>query len=174
MSRALFSPADCCGRSALAISPESWFARTFGCPRVCEGVFFAIVHLVNCGFRSGRCKRFLGRGLRTMVLSETRRGAGLTPFWVLRGSLGFEKCLGMTVGTHRRANGDYSSHPCPRNSRALDRERDTSASVPGFSALALSVMPDRTVFLFSIRRFAPEESLRVSPPEARMPTWLAG
>ena len=134
---------------ALPVSPDclSDEVRRFFRARV--SVFFPMVFSFCFSIRLDAWPA-LGLRAQTMVLSETRHGAGLTLVRVLRRGLELDECLGVTAG---RAD-EYSEttlrtlRPGTKKQQARDRPspppRDTGAS-----ALVWSAWSDRSVLLSS-------------------------
>jgi hypothetical protein len=135
----------------LAISPGEWEDEALG--RMWEAsVLLAIVLLEWAGGIKVDAASEAGRGMRTMVLSETRHVAGLVLIPVLREGLKFGECLGETEG---RANGPLRLPPAPTSQIPEPvgegnefPSRRLGGSV-AMSALARSVLWDRRVLLFS-------------------------
>ena len=120
-----FAPADCRFFLSLTVSPVVLDTEVLFCFRVRGSVFFRIVlldvALVRCVWTLA--KRGGSHSSEPWFYLRLGTCAGLTLLRVLRGGLGLDECLGMTVG---RANVLVETAPrtVVREPRAAMRERN--------------------------------------------------
>ena len=149
MSRIGFASTDCL-LSPLAISPECWDGEAVSLRGRRGSVLFRMFFSVGSG-SAGLLKHQVVASGRTMVLSETRRVAGLTLFRVLRGGLGLGSCLGVTVAGRTT----LSRLPLAPMSENLELRRGNSGphrlEAPGYVACSVSLSESKGSPLFQSR-----------------------